>query len=116
MERGIIMSAKLRIYNEQEPEYQLLEKFCQYMNKFSFDYSFYLKTAVLDGHTGTKYTAVMVMDEDKNEWEALTPTSYVTVLQGREYFDLAAHDLLTAPGAEILYNSDNFTGLCANTK
>lgn len=98
------MSAKLRIYNEQEPEYQLLEKFCQYMNKFSF------------GHTGTKYTAVMVMDEDKNEWEALTPTSYVTVLQGREYFDLAAHDLLTAPGAEILYNSDNFTGLCANTK
>lgn len=108
------MSEKLRIYNEQEPEYQLLEQFCQYMNKFSSDYFFYLKTAVLDGHTGAKYTAVMVRDEDKNEWEAISPASYVTVLQGRKYFDLAAHDLLTAPGAELLYNSDNFSELCAN--
>lgn len=48
------------------------------------------------------------MDEDLNEWEALTPASYVTVLQGREYFDLAVHDLLTAPETEMLYNLECF--------
>lgn len=101
--------SKLRVYEVTEPEYKLLQGFCSYMNKLSSDYSFYLKTAVLDGHTGTKYTAVMVMDEDKNEWEALTPTSYVTVLQGREYFDLAAHDILDNPNAAVLYNRNCFS-------
>lgn len=102
------MSAKLKVYNEQETEYKLLQEFCRYMNNYCSDYNFFLRTAVLDGHTGTKYTAVMVMDEDLNEWEALTPASYVTVLQGREYFDLAVHDLLTAPETEMLYNLECF--------
>lgn len=36
------MSAKLKVYNEQETEYKLLQEFCRYMNNYCSDYNFFL--------------------------------------------------------------------------
>lgn len=100
---------KLRVYEVTEPEYELLQDFCSYMNdNCDGSYSFYLDIAVLDNHTDTKYTAVMVSD-GVNKWQALTPAAYVTVLQGEEYFNLAAHDILDNPNAAVLYNRNCFS-------
>lgn len=100
---------KLRVYEVTEPEYELLQGFCSYMNdNCDGSYSFYLDIAVLDNHTDTKYTAVMVSD-GVNKWQALTPAAYVTVLQGEEYFNLAAHDILDNPNAAVLYNRNCFS-------
>lgn len=100
---------KLRVYEVTEPEYELLQGFCSYMNdNCDGSYSFYLDIAVLDNHKDTKYTAVMVSD-GVNKWQALTPAAYVTVLQGEEYFNLAAHDILDNPNAAVLYNRNCFS-------
>lgn len=94
------MSNNIRIYNENEPQYKLLQDFCDYLNAHTTDrYNFYLKNMLFDGGSNWYYTAIITEDNNIEEgsllhiWQTCTPKTYETILQGEEYFNLAAHDV-----------------------
>ena len=90
----------IRIYSPDEPEYKLLQSFCDYLNEHTNDrYRFYLDNILFDAGTDQYYTAIITEDTEREQvsvlrsWQAVTPRTYVTILQGEEYFQLAAQDV-----------------------
>lgn len=89
------MSNNIHIYNENEPQYKLLQGFANYLNAHTTDrYNFRLENMLFDGGTNSYYTGISTEDtKTGGMWQTCTPKAYVTVLQGEEYFNLAAHDV-----------------------
>ena len=90
----------IRIYSPDEPEYKLLQSFCDYLNEHTNDrYRFYLDNILFDAGTNWYYTAIITEDTEREQgsvlrsWQTVTPRTYVTILQGEEYFQLAAQDV-----------------------
>lgn len=89
------MNNNIRIYNENEPQYKLLQGFANYLNVHTTErYNFRLENMLFDGGTCSYYTGITTEDTKTGDmWQTCTPKAYVTVLQGEEYFNLAAHDV-----------------------
>lgn len=93
------MSA-IRIYKEDEPEYRLLQDFCDYLNKHTTDrYRFFMRNILFDAGQDWWYTAILSEDTAieggsiLRTWQTCTPACYALILQGREYFSEAAKDV-----------------------
>ena len=78
------MSNNIHIYNENEPQYKLLQGFANYLKAHTTDrYNFRLENMLFDGGANSYYTGISTEDTKTGDmWQTCTPKAYVTVLQG----------------------------------